>query len=84
MPHQVELRRARQSTLLGRRDAGTGTTTGLAATQAHCDEDDFQAFLHDQVNLAKPAAIVTFQQYQPLLLQPDGGKLFCCLAPIVQ
>lgn len=76
LSRQIMTGGACQSELLGRGDAGSGATKPI--TGAHPDFNKYQriAFLHNQVDFTKAAAVIFFQQDEFLLLEKGGCALF--------
>src|SRR5574340_1139769 len=73
---EILLRGADDALLFARIDAGRRTAEIGTAAQAHLDEHQRRAVLHDQVDLAETAAIVVRDRLQALLLQVSRRALF--------
>lgn len=73
---KILLRGADDALLFARVDAGRSTAEIGATPQAHLDEYQGRAVLHDQIDLAKAAAIVLCDRLQTLLLQVARRVLF--------
>src|SRR3989338_376749 len=73
---EILLRGADDAPLLVRVDAGRRPAEIGAAPQAHIDEYQGRAVLHDQIDFAEAAAIVLRNRLQTLLLQISRRLLF--------
>ena len=71
---KVVLGRSQQALLFAPVDAFRGRPVGARAPVAHFDEDDAVAVLHDQVQFAAAAAIVTRERAQAALAQVAFGS----------
>lgn len=73
---QIMMGGSRQSLLLGRCNAGSGTAVTAIGTLADLDENQYVAFLHDQIELAALAQKITLDQHQPALLKIGQRSIF--------
>ena len=73
---KILLRSTDDALLFAAVDAGCRSAEIRVAPQAHLDEYQRCAILHDQIDLAEATAIILRDRFQALLLQMLGGPLF--------
>lgn len=80
--HQIMFSGSPQSVLLDRTNAGCRTTVSPVCTLPDFNEYQQAPVLHDKVNLAKAAPVISHDQLQTLLPQIDKRAILGLLAPI--
>src|SRR5690606_26535164 len=80
---QIVLGGENQFALLGRRDAGGRTAMAAIGAQAHFDEYQHVALLHDQIDFTALAAKIALDQDVAALLKITAGRVFATLAGIL-